>query len=155
MSVVWITSSTLFVITLGFAGLLGELIHHLRIRRSAAKQNGIQVRLAGMSVFISILVLLFPLSLPGTANWLLWLAAVCVIAIYALHRRALPPRLLTRRFAWRYTSAAMLLSAWWNFSTGTALPAGTSLPATLLAVSALLAALLAWLESRRQQPSFG
>lgn len=145
MSAVWITSSTLFMITLGFAGLLGELIYTLRVRRSAAKRNGIQVRLAGMSVFVSLLVLLFPLSLPGMANWLLWLAALAVIAAYSLHRRSLPPRLLTRKFAFRYTSAAMLLSAWWNFT------AGPSLPANLLAASALVAALLAWLESGKEQ----
>ena len=137
------------MITLGFAGLLGELIHHLQIRRSAHKQNGIQARLAGLSLFVSILVLLFPLSLPGMANWLLWLAALVVIGIYALYRRSLPPSLLTRKFAFRYTSAAMLLAAWWNYSTG------PSLPAYLLAISALLAALMAWLESRKQHPSFG
>ncbi|HKJ28302.1 MAG TPA: hypothetical protein VJ965_11735 [Anaerolineales bacterium] len=133
MSAVWLSSPALFVITLGFAGLLGELIYRLR--------EAIQIRLAALAALFASLVLFPPLSLPGVLNWLLWLLALVVVVLFALRPDPLPSLFLTRRFALRYASAAMLLSAIWNVWTW------PSFPSSLLVVSALAAACLAWLES--------
>lgn len=137
MSAVWISSPTLIIITLGFAGLLGNLIRRLR--------QALQPKLAALTALLALLVLFPPLSLPGLLNWLLWLASLGVVLLFAVRPDSLPPSLHTRRFALRYASAAMLLSAWGNALYG------PSFPACMIAAFALLAALLAWLESNERE----
>jgi hypothetical protein len=105
--------------------------------------------MAALAALLVGLVLFPPLSLPGLLNWPAWVLALAVTAIFATRPEILPYRLRTRSFALRYASVAMLLSAWWY------LVSGPCFPACLLAASALLAALLAWIESYKQDQHNG
>ncbi|MGD2026771.1 MAG: hypothetical protein PVI99_03065 [Anaerolineales bacterium] len=133
MAVFWFSSPTLFMITLGFAGLLGNLIYHLRER--------ISPQLIALCALVLGMVILPPLSLPILLQRTLWGAGLIVILAYAVRPSTLPANLHTRRFAMRYTAVAMVLSAIWNILSG------PSFPAMVLAAFACLAALMAWFDS--------
>ena len=133
MPVLWFSSPTLFIITLGFAGLLGDLIYRLRER--------ISPQLIALCTLVLGMVIFPPLSLPLLLQRTLWGAGVIVIIAYAVRPGTLPENLHTRRFAMRYIAVAMVFSATWNILSG------PSFPAMVLAVFACLAALMAWLES--------
>ena len=129
----WISAITLFIITLGFARMLGELVYHLR------NQPGLP--LAFVSFIIINLILFPPLSLPVTLRWFYWVVAFSVVAIFAVRSQGIPEVLLSQRFILRYISFVMLTSAAWYLSA-----AQTALMSALAAV-AILAALLSWRES--------
>lgn len=133
MPITWFSSPTLFMITLGFAGFLGDLIYRLRERFSTS--------LVALCAFVLGMVIFPPLSLPTLMQRILWVAGTMVILAYALRPDSLPARLHTRRFALRYTAVAMLLSAIWYILSG------PGFPAMVLSLCAGLAALLAWLDS--------
>jgi hypothetical protein len=118
------------VISLGFAGLLGEQIRQLRSRISR-HQLAAALALFGLA-------LLPPLSLPPVIQWIGWVTASLVIVLFALQPKVLPACLFTRSFAWRYASFAMLLAALWNIL------AGPGLPNLALSLLALFASLLCW-----------
>lgn len=131
---VWVSPPTIIVISLGFAGLLGEQIRQLRSQLNT-DQLAAALALVG-------LVLLPPLSLPPVTQWIGWAAAGLVIILFALRPPILPEYIYTNRFAWRYASFAMVLAALWN------LLAGPSFPRPVLTLTAVLASLLAWRRSQ-------
>lgn len=133
MSALWLSSSTLLVITLGFAGLLGELSFRLRERLSTP--------LAALAILAFGMVVLPPLSLPGMLPWLLWLSGFIVFIIYSLRPNQLPEQLLSRRFALRYIAIAMVFCVAWNLLTH------AGFPALLMATFAGMTALMAWSDS--------
>ncbi len=134
MSLAWVYPPTLFLITLGFAGVLGDLIYRLR-----ANLN-LPMLVAALSTLF--LVLFPPLSLPPAFQYAGWIGAVLVILVFALRPDNLPSTFFTRRFALRYAALIMLLSALWGIFNAT-------FPTNLLAAAALLAALLAWTRSEK------
>ncbi len=133
MSVTWVAYPALYIITIGFAGLLGELIFHLRSQFTP--------RILAAAMLLAGLVWFPPLSLPLTLQWGLWVSSGVVILLFALRPQPLPNQLFSRQFAMRYASIAMLISALWDVL------AGPAFPAHALAIAALLASLLAWLAS--------
>jgi hypothetical protein len=134
MMSVWITLPVLMSFTLGFAGLLGTHIYHLRNR-----VNSHQVAVA---FAIGGLVMLPPLSLPPLSQWIGWLAATLVVVLFALRPHILPPLLWTLRFGFRYASLAMILIAIGILCSKIAPPL------YLLSVLALLAGGLSWFRSK-------
>lgn len=144
MNSIWISLPVLFIINLGFAGLLGTQIYHLRAKgedRLAAAQNLL------LALALGGLVWLPQFSLPNLAQWFGWLAAVLVVGLFAARPKPLPRQLWTLRFAFRYAALAMLLVALWGL-----LPAITA-PLILLSPAAVCAGALAWLRSGRQSPA--
>lgn len=133
MSTVWLSSSTILLITVGFAGLLGELSYRLRKRLSTP--------LAVLSILVFGMVVLPPLSLPGILPWLLWVSGLSVFILYFFRPTPLPQKFLTRRFAMRFIALTMVLCALWNLLTS------AGFPAVLLATFAGAAAFMAWRES--------
>ena len=133
----WVSPPTIIIISLGFAGLLGEQIRQLRAQLN---KNQLAAALALVG-----LVLLPPLSLPPAAQWIGLAAASLVILLFALRPNILPAQIFSPSFAWRYTSFSMILAAVWN------LVAGPSFPFLLVSTSAMLAAFFSW---RRSQNSF-
>lgn len=129
----WIKAFTLFIITLGFAGLLGDLLFQLRSRRHAA--TGFLALLIGSLVFFP------PLSLPHIPRAVLWTAALTVILLFTARPNRLPQVLLSQRFILRYACLGLVTTALWYLSVG------QSLLMSALAISALFAALLSWRES--------
>ena len=131
---VWVSPPTIIFISLGFAGLLGEIIRRLRSRLNTAQ-------LAAAFALIG-LVLLPPLSLPPVTQWLGWAAAIMVILLFAFRPQILPAKIFSEQFAWQYASIAMFLAAIWNLATG------PSFPFIPISVSAALAAFLSWKRSQ-------
>lgn len=131
---VWVSPPTIIFISLGFAGLLGDQIRQLR---SHLTRHQVAAVLALLG-----LVWLPPLSLPPFQQWLGWAAATVVIVLFAARPNILPAEIFSCRFAWRYTSIAMLLAAVWD------LLAGPALPYHFLSLCALVAAFLAWKRSQ-------
>jgi len=129
----WIAALTLFIITLGFAGILGGLIFRLRTEP--------KVFLAFLSLMIGSLVFFPPLSLPVMLQWLVWLAALIIAGTFAMRPANLPAFLLSRRFVLRYACLALLTTAMWYQSVG------PSLLMSSLTITALLTALVSWRES--------
>ena len=134
---VWVSPPTILLISLGFAGLLGELIRRLRSRLNTS-QLAAAIALIG-------LVLLPPLSLPPVTQWLGWAAAALVIFLFAFRPQILPAKIFSEQFAWKYASIAMFLAAIWNLVTG------PSFPFIPISISAALAAFLSW--KRSQEPT--
>jgi len=129
----WINVFTLFIITLGFAGILGDLFFQLRSRKDAV---------AGfLALLISSLVFFPPLSLPLIPRSVLWAAALIVTLIFAARPQRLPGTLFSQRFILRYACLAMVATALWYLSVG------ESPLMFVLAISAMLAALFSWRES--------
>jgi hypothetical protein len=135
---VWVSPPTIIFISLGFAGLLGELIRQLRSRLNKS-QLAAAVALIG-------LVLLPPLSLPPVTQWIGWTAACLVIFSFAFRPQILPAKFFSPSFAWRYASFAMLLAALWNLVTG------PSFPFIPISLSAILAAFFSWKRSKNPLP---
>ncbi|MCB2179676.1 hypothetical protein KQH54_00990 [bacterium] len=133
MSTLWLSSSTIFVITIGFAGLLGELSYRLR--------KNLSFSILGLSILVFGMVVLPPLSLPGIMSWLLWASGFFVFLLYSLRPQALPQSWVTRRFAMRYIALSMVLCAVWNLLTS------AGFPALLLATFAATTGLMAWQDS--------
>jgi hypothetical protein len=131
---VWVSPPAIIVISLGFAGLLGEQIRQLRSQLTK-HQLAAAIALVG-------LVLLPPLSLPPVPQWFGWAAAILVIALFALQPKSLPQIIFSPKFAWRYASFAMLLAALWY------LLAGPYLPYLLVGLAALFASLFSWKRSQ-------
>ena len=134
MILMWISLTILLLITLGFAGLVGNYIYHLR-----SSVNSHQVASA---FAIYGLVLLPPLSLPPISQWISWLVATLVVVIFAVRPIILPQQLWTIKFAFRYTSLVMVFIAIWS------LAGGYSHPVIILGGFAALAALLSYLRSK-------
>jgi hypothetical protein len=134
MNTVWVSPPTIIIISLGFAGLLGEQIRQLRSHLTK-RQLAAALALVG-------LVMLPPLSLPPVIQWLGWAAASLVIALFTFQPKVLPESIFSRRFAWQYACFAMLLAALWN------LLAGPGLPYLIIFLAAIYAALLSWKRSR-------
>ena len=129
----WINVFTLFIITLGFAGILGDLFFQLRSRKNAA---------AGFLVLlISSLVFFPPLSLPLIPRSVLWAASLIVTLLFAARPGQLPGALFSQRFILRYACLAMVTTALWYLS------AEQSPLMFVLAISAMLAAVFSWRES--------
>lgn len=135
MNSIWVFPPTIIIISLGFAGLLGEQIRQLRSHLSS-HQLAAALALVG-------LVLLPPLSLPPLTQWLGLAAASLVIILFALQPKFIPDSFFSLRFAWQYASFSMLLAALWNFF---ASPGQSYL---VFGVMALFAAFLAWSRSLR------
>lgn len=152
---VWVSPPTIILISLGFAGLLGEQIRQLhahlnqnRVQRLSFERLEAQLRsnkhqLAAALALVG-LVMLPPLSLPPVSQWIGWAAAGLVILLFSFRPKGLPAGLFTCRFAWRYAAFTMLLAALWSFLSG------PDLPYIILSLIALLTALLSW---RRSQTS--
>jgi hypothetical protein len=150
---VWVSPPAIIVISLGFAGLLGEQIRQLRSRlnqnkgksprfdRFEALLRSHKHQLAAVLALVG-LVLLSPLSLPPVTQWISWTAASLVVALFAIRPKVLPTGMFTCRFAWQYASFSMLVAALWN------LLAGPGLPYLVLGLVALFAALLSWKRSQ-------
>ncbi|MEN8240982.1 MAG: hypothetical protein ABFS17_03590 [Chloroflexota bacterium] len=132
----WVSPPTIIFISLGFAGLLGELIRQLRSRIN-------KFQLAAALALIG-LVLLPPLSLPPVTQWFGWAAAGLVILLFAYRPQIFPAKIFSEQFAWQYASFAMFLAAIWNLVTG------PSFPFIPISISAALAAFLSW--KRSQEP---
>lgn len=133
MSAIWLSSSTILLITVGFAGLLGELSYQLRKRLSTS--------IAVLSIPVLGMVILPPLSLPGILPWLLWISGFTVFILYFFRPAPLPQQLLTRRFAMRFIAITMVLCTLWNLQTD------AGFPALLQAATAGATAIMAWSES--------
>ena len=131
----WINVFTLFIITLGFAGILGDLFFQLRSRKDAAS--------GFLALVISSLVFSPPLSLPLIPRSILWAVALIVILIFAARPERLPAALLSQRFILRYACLAMVATALWYLSVE------QSLLMFVLAFSAMLAALFSWRVSQQ------
>lgn len=147
MTIPWLSLPTLLIIDLGFAGLLGTHLYYLRAhaahRRSAARSFPHRARSIALALLLGGFVLLPPLSFPPLPQWLGWLAALLVVALFAFRPKPLPARLWTLSFAFRYAALTMLLVALWG------LLSGFTSPQALFTLAALLAAALAWHRSRR------
>ena len=129
----WITVFTLFIITIGFAGILGDLFFQLHSRKNAAA--GFLALLIGSLIFFP------PLSLTLTPRTVLWAAALIVTLLYTARPDWLPVTLFSQRFILRYACLAMVTTALWYLSVE------QSLLMFVLAISAMLAALYSWRES--------
>ena len=150
---VWVSPPAIIVISLGFAGLLGEQIRQLHSRlkqdrgrapclgRIEALLRSNKHQLAAALALVG-LVLLPPLSLPPVTQWIGWVAAGLVIALFAVRPKSFPSGIFTCRFAWQYASFSMLVAALWN------LLAGPGVPYLILSLTALLASLLSWKRSQ-------
>jgi len=123
----------LMSVTLGFAGLLGTQIYHLR--------NQVSSHQVAVAFAIGGLVMLPPLSLPPLSQWIGWLAATLVVVLFAFRPHIFPAQLWTLRFGFRYASLAMALIA-----IGI-LFSKVSLPAYFLCALAALAGALSWFKS--------
>ena len=134
MILMWISLTILLLITIGFAGLVGNYIYHLR-----SSVNSHQVASA---IGIYGLILLPSLSLPPVSQWISWLVATLVVVIFAIRPTIFPHQLWTIKFAFRYTSLVMVLIAIWS------LTEGYSHPVIILGGLAALAALLSYFRSR-------
>ena len=139
MEHVWISIPTLFVITLGFARVLGCLIKEWLISRS--------LWLALLALPISLLVFASPLTLPSGLNWLLLITSMLVLEVYAFHPDLLPVFARSRKFDLRYLSAAMLLSAIWYLSEGLTLWQYGPELAWLMSLAGLITGYLSWQKS--------
>ena len=135
----WISVPILFVITLGFARLLGCLIQEILASRSLG--------LALLSVPILLLILASPLTLPLTLQWLLLSASICVTLIYAFWPEVLPTFAQSRKFDLRYISFTMLLSAVWYLSEGLMLWSNGPLLAAGMSLVGLVTGVLSWQKS--------
>ena len=135
----WISIPILFVITLGFARLLGCLIQEIFLSRS--------IGLALLSVPILLLILASPLTLPPVLQWLLLSASISVILIYAFFPEILPAFAQSRRFDLRYISFTMLLSAIWYLSEGLMLWNNGPLLAGFMSLVGLITGFLSWQKS--------
>ena len=139
MLYLWISIPTLFVITIGFARLLGCMIQEYIETRS--------IGLALLALPISLLVLASPLTLPTPLQWLLLLTSVSVTTIYAFFPEILPEFAQSRKFDLRYISIAMLLSAFWYVSEGLALWSSGPMLAGIMAATGIITGYLSWYKS--------
>ena len=126
----WLSFPAYLAVQLGFAGVLGAQIYHLR-----AEINSRQVAAAFALVG---LVVLPPLSMPAFIQWLGWLAATLVVVLFAIRPHFLPDQIWTLQFALRYAAFAMLVIAIWGII------GNLSSPLIILGLCASLAAVLAW-----------
>lgn len=135
----WISIPTLFVITIGFARLLGCLIQEYLETRSTG--------LALLAIPITLLVLASPLTLTTPLQLVLLLTSITVTIIYAFYPEILPEFARSRRFDLRYTSIAMLLSSFWYVSEGLALWSNGPMLAVLMGATGIITGYLSWHKS--------
>jgi hypothetical protein len=126
----WLSLPTLFAIQLGFSGVLGAQLYHLR-----SQFNSRQVAAA---IAVGVPVMLSPLSMPALLQWLGWLAAILVVVLFALRPNHRFAPILTWRFAWRYAALVMALVALWSLFNG------ITSPLFILSGFAILAGGMAW-----------
>lgn len=126
------------MVYLGYASLVGSLIHWLR--REVSKDS----ILAGIS--FSALVF-FPatlsLPLPQFALAAIWASALILVVVFAVRPAAIPNWIWGLRFGLRYMAVAMSLILLWS------LAIQASIWGLVLALVAGLAGVLAWGKSRR------
>jgi len=139
MDHLWISIPTLYIITIGFARVLGCLIKELFISRS--------IGLALVALPISLLVFASPLALPPTLQWLLLIMSLIVVGVYAFRPEILPAFAQSRKFDLRYISATMLLSAIWYLSEGLMLWSYGPIMAGLMSLAGLITGFLSWQKS--------
>ena len=135
----WISIPTLFLITIGFARLLGCLIREYLDTRS--------IGLALLAIPIGLLVLASPLTLQTPLQFLLLLTSITITIIYAFYPEILPEFAQSRRFDLRYISVAMLMSAIWYVSEGLSLWSSGPLLASLMAATGFITGYLSWYKS--------
>ena len=141
MNHIWISIPTLFVITIGFARVLGCLINEWLIKRS--------IWLILLATPITLLVFASPLTLPSGLNWLLLTVSILVVLVYAFRPDILPQFARSRKFDLRYISVAMLLSAIWYLSEGLTLWQYGSTLAGMMSLAGLITGYLSWQKSFR------
>ncbi len=130
----WISNLALGTIQIGFAGLIGVLLNHL-------KGTGLRwKRLLGISLG-ALLFVPVTLALPMPTFWqcLVTLLALNLMVIYTLRPPVIPEWLWAPEFGWRYAGFVMTLILLWSLANGRT-PA-----AILLGLLAALAGALAWL----------
>lgn len=135
----WISIPILFIITIGFARLLGCIIREILATQS--------IGLILLSLPIFLLILASPLTLTTALQWLLFTLSISVTLIYAFFPEILPTFAQSRRFDLRYVSFAMLLSAIWFLSEGLMLWSNGPIMAGLMSAVGLITGLLSWQKS--------
>ena len=135
----WISIPILFVITIGFARLLGCLIREILATQS--------VGLSLLSVPILMLILASPLTLSPPLQWLLLTLSITITLIYAFFPEILPEFAQTRQFDLRYVSFTMLLSSIWYLSEGLMLWNNGPILAALMSFVGMVTGFLSWQKS--------
>ena len=134
MQTTLISNLALVTIQIGFAGLLGVLLSHL-------KGTGLRwKRLVGISLG-ALLFVPVTLALPMPAFWqcTVTLLALNLMVIYTLRPPVIPDCLWSPEFGWRYAGFVMALILVWSL-------ANERTPAAiLLGLLAALAGAMAWL----------
>ncbi len=128
MNMSWLTLPAYLAVQLGFAGLFGMQIAHLRRSTSTA---GVAI-----AILLAPLGMLPPHSMPEPLQTISRLMAALVVALFALS--ILPQRWHSQHFARRYGTLAMMAIACWGLSSGPAAPT------FILGLLAALAAAMIW-----------
>ena len=104
----WMTFPAFIALHLGYASVLGDQIHQMRLDR-AHRQWAAAVIILG-------LVFLPPLGLPIGLRWAAWLAAAALAVVFALYPHLLPPGLRSKQFVWHYCALCMGLVTLWGLA---------------------------------------
>lgn len=131
----WLSILTLAAAYLGFAAVLGELIHQ-------AYRCGKHSLWWAAAIFAGLIFLPASLALPCARSFL-WLAGACMIGAFSIRPGFISSVLQRESLLFRYFSVVMLLIFIWSVSSGQLFAVG------LVGFPAVLAGLLVWRRSNQ------
>ncbi|MBW8012454.1 MAG: hypothetical protein FVQ83_14660 [Chloroflexi bacterium] len=131
---IWFSLTGTLAVYIGFASVLGSLVHKLRIETS--RYNLIQIISFGVLIFLPASLAL-PLTLP--LRIITWVWAIILAALFAIRPGKLPVWLWAPGFGLRYAAGTMGLILFWSLATSFISP-----PVIILGALAGLAGVLAW-----------